>query len=451
MRSLRTLITQSADLRVFGLGLIWSTLGTVIVRLTPMITTILISHWFGIESVGKFGVVYGTLLSASFLASTGVSLMATRNIAAYSATDPATAGQLAGIALLLSAGASALIGLAVYSFADAIAGRLLKQPELAFYLRVISPIIVVSALNNVQVAILNGLQQFKTIARLNMAMGCLMITMVPAGLYSYGLAGSFTALGCAYLGGCLIAYPAMLAALRRRGIEIAFRRAFSQWRLVTRYAVPALLASLLYEPVNWVCTAMVVNNPDGLAQVGLYFIAMQLETLLLFVPQIVVQVVIPMLSTGFGQADRRRVLNVLRMGIGTNIAIAVGFVVVMMVFGNWFLVLFKLDPARDWPIFMIVVLAAAIMAAALPLGQVPVSSGYMWTGLSITAGWALTFIIGTWFLQDRGALGIVIARAIAWSLQTLVYIGFARFAIGRTGGEKGTLPARSSIAASPDV
>jgi hypothetical protein len=74
-------------------------------------------------------------------------------------------------------------------------------------------------------------------------------------------------------------------------------------------------------------------------------------------------------------------------------------------------------------------LAAAIMATALPLGQVPVSSGYMWTGLSITAGWALTFIIGTWFLQDRGALGIVIARAIAWSLQTLVYIGFARFAL----------------------
>ena len=124
-------------------------------------------------------------------------------------------------------------------------------------------------------------------------------------------------------------------------------------------------------------------------------------------------------------------LNVLGMGIGTNIAIAIGFVTVMMMFGNWFLVLFKLDPAQHWPIFMVVVLASAMIAAALPLGQVPVTSGYMWTGLSITAGWAMTFIIGTWILQDSGALGIVIARSIAWGLQTLVYIGFTRFATGR--------------------
>ncbi|WP_198028778.1 oligosaccharide flippase family protein [Mesorhizobium sp. WSM3626] len=447
--SLRTLIGRSADIRVFSAGLLWSTFGTVIVRLTPMITTILISHWFGIEFVGKFGVTYGTLMSSSLLASAGVSLMATRNIAAYSINDPATAGRLAGMAFLLTGGAAALIGLMIFLFAHEIAGRLLKQPELAFYLQIIAPVIVVNAMNTVQTAILSGIQAFRTIARLNVIFGGLMITLVPVGLYFYGLSGSFIALGCAYLGGCLIAYPAVVAALRRRGIEIAFREAFSQWRLVTRYAVPALLASLLYEPVNWICTAMVVNNPDGLAQVGLYFIAMQLETLLLFVPQIVVQVVIPMLSTGFGEADRRRVINVLGMGIGTNIAIAIGFVVVMMTFGNWFLVLFKLDPAQHWPIFMIVVLAAAIIAAALPLGQVPVSSGYMWTGLSITAGWALTFIIATWFLQDRGALGIVMARAIAWSLQTVVYIGFTRFAIGRTCGEKGTLLRDRDLSTAP--
>jgi O-antigen/teichoic acid export membrane protein len=432
MRSLRTLLGQSADLRVFSLGLIWSILGTVAVRLTPMITTILISHWFGIESVGKFGVTYGTLVSASFLASTGVGLMANRNVAAYATTDPGTAGRLVGMALLLATAASTLIGLATFYFSDAIADRLLKQPELAFYLRVISPIIVVSALNNVQVAILNGLQRFKTIARLNMIIGGLMIASVPLGLYLQGLTGSFTALGCAYLAGCLITAPAVFQALKARGIPLSFRGALSQWPLITRYAIPALLASLLYEPINWICTTIVVGTPGGLQQVGLYFIAMQLETLLLFAPQIVVQVTIPMLSTGFGEANRRRVLSMLAMSIGTNLAIAICFVTVMMLFGNWFLVLFKLDPVHHWPLFMLVVFASAMIAGALPLGQVPVSSGYMWAGLAITAGWAATFIIGTWFLQDYGALGMVIARTIAWGLQTLIYVGFTRFAINRS-------------------
>ncbi len=436
MRPLRKLISQSADIRTFGFGLIWSTLGTVVLRLTPMITTILISHWFGIESVGKFAVTYGTLVSASLLATSGVSLMATRNIAAYAGTDPATAGRLAGMAVLLVGASGTALAVAIYMFADDIATRVLKQPELGFYLRVIAPIIVVSALNNVLSAVLRGLQEFRTTARLDMIMGLLMIASVPTGLYFHGLTGGFVALCLGYLAGSLIAAPAMMRGLGRRGIRFTFRGALSQWPMITRYAIPALLASILYEPVNWICTTIIVNKPDGLEQVGLYFIAMQLETLLLFAPQIVVQVLIPMLSTGFGERDRRRVRNILAMGIGTNIAIAIGFVVVMMLFGDWFLLLFKLDPARDWPVFMIVVFAAAVIAGALPLGQVPVSSGHMWTGLTITGGWAATFIIGTWLLQDHGALGIVAARTIAWLIALVAYVVFAAVLIPRLPQEK---------------
>jgi O-antigen/teichoic acid export membrane protein len=357
--------------------------------------------------------------------------MATRNVAAYATTDPETAGRLAGMALILVAATSALLGLVIFCLADDIANRLLRQPQLGFYLRVIAPIIVVSALNSVQTAILSGLQEFRAIARLNIIMGALMIAAVPAGLYLHGLTGAFIALGCAYLAGCFITMPTMMRALKAHGVPLAFRGALSQWRMITRYAIPALLASILYEPVNWICTTIVVNKPDGLEQVGLYFIAMQLETLLLFAPQIVVQVLIPMLSTGFGEGNRRRVLNILAMSIGTNLVIAIGFVSVMMLFGDWFLLVFKLDPARDWPVFVIVVFASAMIACALPLGQVPVSSGHMWTGLTITAGWAATFIIGTWLLQDQGAKGIVIARVIAWLMSFIAYVAFAAFSIRR--------------------
>ncbi|MFC5385872.1 oligosaccharide flippase family protein [Aquamicrobium segne] len=431
MQPLRKLLHRSADLKTFGFGLLWSTLGSVAIRLTPLITTILISHWFGIESVGTFAVTYGTLMSASMLAATGVSLMATRNIAATVKTDPETAGRLAGMAVLLAGAAGLILALAVYQFSDAIARHILKQPELAYYLRIISPLIAISAFNNVQAAILKGLQLFKATARIDTIMGLLMIIAVPSGLYLYGLTGGFVALGLAYLAGSTIISPAMLAGLRAHNVRFSFRGSLSQWPMITRFAIPALLASLLFEPVNWICTTIIVNQPNGLEQVGLYFIAIQLEALLLFAPQIVVQVLIPMLSTGFAEHDRRRIRTILAMSIGTNLVIAAGFVAVMMLFGDWFLLLFKLDPARDWPIFMIVVFAAAIISGALPLGQVPVSSGHMWTGLLITGGWAATFIIGTWLLQDQGAKGIVIARAVAWGLQTLVYLAFTRFVMSR--------------------
>lgn len=49
MWPLKKLISQSADLRRFSFGFVWSVYGTVAVRLTPVITTILISHWFSLE------------------------------------------------------------------------------------------------------------------------------------------------------------------------------------------------------------------------------------------------------------------------------------------------------------------------------------------------------------------------------------------------------------------
>jgi O-antigen/teichoic acid export membrane protein len=431
IRSLKNRIGQWADFKVFSLGLIWSIFGTIAVRLTPMITTILISHWFGIEAVGKFAIPYSTLVSASLLAATGVNLMATRNIAAYASRDPGTAGRLAGMAIMLAVTTSIVLSAAIFNFSDEIAQRLFKQPELSAHLMAIAPIIIVSALNNTQIAILSGLQQFKTIARLNVIMGGLMIVLVPLGLYLYDLPGSFAALGGSYFVSCIITYPAMIRALHARGIRLTFRGALSEWPMITQFAIPAIIASLVYEPVNWICTTIVVGNPGGLEQVGLYLIAMQLETLLLFVPQIVIQVIIPMVSTGFAEANRRRVLNVLALSIGVNVAIAMGFVLAMLLFGDWFLLLFKLDPATHGNVYFLVVVNAAVMCLVLPLGQLPATSGWTWTGLLITLGWAALFIGGTWHLQEYGAEGIVQARIIAWLALLVAYVLFALFVLGR--------------------
>jgi hypothetical protein len=95
-----------------------------------------------------------------------------------------------------------------------------------------------------------------------------LIVAVPGGLWLYGLAGCFIAMGLATFGLCIAAWPVMSKALAARGISITYSGALSEWPLITRFAVPALLASLLFEPVNWICTAIIVSTPNGLAEVG---------------------------------------------------------------------------------------------------------------------------------------------------------------------------------------
>src|SRR5690606_1606091 len=110
--------------------------------------------------------------------------------------------------------------------------------------------------------------------------GLVLIVCVPTGLLFYGLEGCFIAMGLATLGLCLATAPVLLRTLAGRGISLRFRGALSEWPLITRYALPALIASLVFEPVQWVCIAIIANAPGGLAAVGVYYIAMQIETLL---------------------------------------------------------------------------------------------------------------------------------------------------------------------------
>jgi O-antigen/teichoic acid export membrane protein len=431
MKSLAAFLRQSGDLHRFGSGLVWSMVGTVAVRLTPLITTVLISRGFGIVVVGQFAVAYGTLVSAGMLAATGVSLMAIRNIAAEAEQSPEFAGRIAGLALMLAAGCGLLLSALFYFLADVIAARLLRQPEIAPYLALIAPIILLNAMGQVQISILSGLQKFRSIARLNVIYGFVLILSVPAGLYLGGLTGCFLAMAGAAVCLSAIAYPAMRSALAEHGITIAFAGALSEWPLITNFAVPALLASIVFEPVNWICTAIIVSTPDGLKEVGVFYIAMQLEMLLLFVPQIVVQVIVPMLSKGFGARDRKQILSVLGMSIGTNFVIALGFVSVMALFGHWVLAIFKVDAAH-WTVFAVTVGIAALLAFALPFGPIPAASGYTWTGLAITACWAAVYISATWFLREQGALGIVTARAFAWFTSTALYAIFTTLVVWRT-------------------
>jgi O-antigen/teichoic acid export membrane protein len=424
MRKLAARLVETGDARRFGFGLLWSTVGMAAVRLTPLVTTVIMSRSLGIEAVGEFAVVYGTLVSAGMLAATGVSIMAVRNIAAQADRDPEFAGRIAGLALILAVACGALLSVLFFAFARPIATHVLAHPEIAGHLALVAPIILLNALAQVMTALLGGLQRFGMIARINIFYGIALILAVPGGLLAYGLDGCFVAMGLATLGQCVAMVPVLLRALAKRGITLRFRGALSEWPLITRFAVPALIASLVFEPVQWICVAILANSDAGLAAVGVYYIAMQLETLLLFVPQIVVNVVMPMLSAGFGAHDRRRVAGVLALSVGTTSLIAIGFVGFMALFGGWVLVVFDLDPAMHWPVFAFAVANAAVMAFAAPLGVVPSTSGYTWTGLAITAGWAATFIGGVWLLASAGAEGAVTARLIAWSAQTIVYVLF---------------------------
>src|SRR5690606_33038377 len=129
--------------------------------------------------------------------------------------------------------------------------------EIARHLALVAPIILLNALAQVLQSLLGGLQHFSAIARLNIAYGLVLIVCVPTGLVFYGLDGAFVAMGAATLLQCAATLPVLRREMARRGVTLRLRGALSEWPLITRFALPALIASLVFEPVQWTCVAII--------------------------------------------------------------------------------------------------------------------------------------------------------------------------------------------------
>jgi O-antigen/teichoic acid export membrane protein len=380
----------------------------------------------GREKFGEYGVVLATAGMVIAIAGMGMALTATKHIAEFRVSNPEKAGRVIALTIIFTTLCSTAAAFILCVVAPWLASQVLNAPELSEELRVASSYVVISALSDTQIGILSGLEEFRSVAAVVFMRGILTLGLVLVGATVAGVIGALAGLTIAALFVVVYGHFAVRAECRRQRVQVHWANWRAEQPILWQYSVPALLGTSLVNPVIWIATSILVNQPRGYTEMGIFNAASQWRSAIAFLPTLISQPLLAILSN-LGVMDRSlfgRILKenlVVNIMLSTIVAIGVGIYArtIMSVYGADFL---------DGSLVLTMLSAATVVSvAASTIGQAIASRGLMWSGFALNSLWAAVLILAALVLVPTYlARGLAGAFLISYAVHAAAVISYTR-------------------------
>lgn len=418
-------------------GTFWSSLGSGGTQLMMLATSIVAARLLGKQQFGQYGVLMTTLGMFGVVAGFGIGATATRYISKFRVTDRERAGRIIGLSRLVAGVTGGLATMALFLAAPQLADRILAAPDLAPLLQLGSLQVLLSALNGAQYGILAGFEAFYGIARLSVLSAIFLFLLVVAGIVWHGLYGAVLGQLLAIACGLLLGEWVLRSEMRRHAIVCSYRGSGVERHILFDFSLPAVLSGIMVTPITWSAIAVMVNQPGGYAEMGLFNAANAWQKVILFVPGCLGSVALPLLTNLYASDAGQGFRRTLEYQLWINALLAA--VPALLIALSSGLILAGYGPAfrSGWPVLVVLAFAAVPNAVAAAMGTALASIGTMWPGVFLNAVWGGLLISAAWLFSGWGALGLATAYACAYSfhlLFSLLVIRYCLLRLERQGG-----------------
>jgi O-antigen/teichoic acid export membrane protein len=410
----------------FVLGTFWALAGTLISQGLMVAASILVARWLGRAKYGEIGVVRSTVGVFGLFVGLGLGLTATKYIAELKSQDPARAGRIAALTLSVATISGLIVTAVLVLLSPWLAAHTLASPAVAVPLQLGAGLLFFGELSGVQVCILSGLEAFGALAWIGLWAGLLSFPIILTLTRLGGVNGAVLGLVASPVANCLLNGIALRREMAKAGITISYSGFWGERSVLWRFSLPAFLAAAVVTPVSWVCNAMLVNNRNGYAQMGLFSAADQWRLLVLFLPGIITRVVLPILSSYSSEPlDRTsRFSSTLEAGFAVGILVAFPLITALS-FGSSLVVrTYGADFAGMRYALSGLLYAGGLLAIGTPIGPAVQAKGGMWSAFINNFGWALLLLGFFHFLRDRGAWGLSLAYAASYFFLTIAFVWY---------------------------
>lgn len=408
----------------FARGAAWSMLGTVVAQGLAMLASIVRARILGQTGFGELGMIQSTIGMFGVFAGMGLSMTGTKFVAEYRVKDPARAGRIISLTSTVAFGSGGLIALVAWLACPYLATQVMKAPHLVFELRLGCLLLFLNAINGSQTGVLAGFEAFKTIAITNLFIGIMNFTLGVGGVYLWGLRGAVEGLvggmACAWA----INHLALRWEIRKARIPVTWGRVRGEMGILWRFSLPALISAAMFVPASWVLNAMLVNQPKGYGELGLFNATQQCQQLILFLPALISQITLPMLANLWGEKKFNQYSRLLMINIGlfSGLALALALPLalaaplVMKIYGKGF--------SSGGPVLVLVCATSVLWSLLIPVGQAIWSIGAVKTGMALTAVRFLLLVGLFKLFLARGALGLALAYLVTYIVQAAYLVPY---------------------------
>jgi O-antigen/teichoic acid export membrane protein len=409
----------------FVVGAFWSVAGAMISRGFLLAASVLCAWFLGKEGFGALGMVQSTAGMFGILAGLGLGITATKYVSELRRLDPLRTGRILALSAVAAFVSGSVITVALILLAPYLAQHVLAAPQLAGPLAIGAGLVFFGALTGAQTGALAGFEAFQTIARVNIYAGLASFPLIVLGVWRGGLKGAVWGSVAALAINWALNHRALRLECEKAGVGYQFAQYSLELSVLHRFSLPAFLGSILVVSAIWACNAMLARQPQGYAELGLYAAADKWRVLIVFVPNYVFAMVVPVLSNLHGEGDGAAFQKVFRANLQLNGSLALMAAVlialfagpIMQVYGNQF---------RGGRVVLVVLACSAIAEVFnAMLGQPLVAAHKMWWRFGFDVLFVALLVRFAWVLvPKRGALGLAAAYGFAYACTSLAFFLF---------------------------
>lgn len=417
VRDIRSFTASDSSLRArFITSAFWALVGAVVTRSLTLAASVVTARIVGTTGFGELGMIQSTVGMFGVAAGLGLGLTATKYVAEFRTSDPDRAGRCIALSITVALISGSVISVVFVVAAPWLATNIIAAPQLMLNLKISTGLLFFGTLSGVQTGALVGLEAFKTIAKASLIRGLIAFASLVAGVSFWGLTGAVIGLIVAEAVSSVINHVALRGECRKASIRVHYHRLGEEWPILWKFSLPALLSSMVVYPAMWMSNVLLVTQPNGYAEMGLFTAANKWHLLILFVPSSVAGIALPMLANLYGSRDDGSYRKILRANVLINIGLSLVPAVVVAVFSVPIMSVYGMDYKKGW--LILVISSASSIPAALNniLGQALVSADSIGRrfGFDLLLA-ALLFAISWWLIPLFGAEGMALAYCVAFS------------------------------------
>lgn len=399
-------------------GVFWNVISGVVSRGAALLSTIVIARIVGKEAFGEFGIIQSTIMMMGIFASFGTSMMATKYVAEYRYTDSVKVNRIMGLSIGVSWFFGGVASLVLIVCAPWIAAQTIAAPHLSSMLQIGAIYLLFSSLNGAQIGALSGFEAFRTISKINLILGVMNFPIIGVGAYTFGLMGALWGYNISALLNCVLCQYFLKKVMSDLGNRSDYKDCLKEWKVLLKFGLPAMLANTLVGPVTWVCNVMLVNQPNGFAEMGVYSAATQWRQLLLFFPGLISQVALPIMASTYKVSAHQQV----KSNFYINLIITLPLLALLSVCSPFIMRLYGSSFSDSWPVLLLVLCAAFLQVLQSPIVTYWAATGRMWTNFIVNIFWGSSLVTLSWLFIEKGAVGLALALLVSFAIYGLLLV-----------------------------
>lgn len=406
-------------------GAFWSLTGSVVSQGSMIVASIIVARILGKLEYGELGIVRSTVNMFAVFASFGLGLTATKYIAEFRIKDADKTGKIIGLTTMFAALIGGLIALVVLFLAPFLAEKTINASHLVNEIRLGAVILFFSALNGAFTGVLAGFESFKTIAKINFTVGLISFPLQIGLTILLGLPGSVIGLGLNFLLLSILNFIYARKVSIKFGIKIQFKNSLSEWPILYKFSLPALLSGLMVSPIIWVCSAILVNQPKGFEELAIFDAANQWKGIVLFIPVALSQIILPLLSDS---SDQKQFAKIIKLNLLVNVIISILITVVISIFAPFIMRSYGEGFEEGQLVLVVLVISSVFISINNVIGQAIASKGKMWIGFLFNLIWSIILGISAYFFINwgLGAIGLAYSFLLAYFIHTIIQMIYAK-------------------------